>query len=237
MSVRRRNLRPRRSPVPAAKRQNRGGQEERREFQFLAATGKVVDAKTSFQRDHHGPAVNSNTCFAWLSIAVGGSPANVAGTFTYTSAAGTLLGAGNDQSESVTFTPSDSTDYSAVTTTVIVNVAQASSTTVQVTDASGTYNGTAFAATASLSPHDTGFPATLEGVSLIFTYYVGIGTGGTDLGSTAPGNAGTYTVVAYFPGSTDYTSASDSTSFTISPAPLTVTASNVSMTYAQTAPP
>src|SRR5262249_26814996 len=56
---------------------------------------------------------------------VGGNPVSVAGTFTYTSAAGTVLSAGNGQSEAVTFTPTDSTDYAAVSTTVSVNVAKA----------------------------------------------------------------------------------------------------------------
>ena len=59
---------------------------------------------------------------------------------------------------------------------------------------------------------------TLEGVSPTYEYYSGTGTGGTDLGSTAPSAAGTYTVVASFAGSTDYTSASASQTFTVSKA-------------------
>jgi hypothetical protein len=55
---------------------------------------------------------------------VGGQTVNVAGTFTYTSAAGSVLGAGNGQSEAVTFTPTDTTDYTTASTTVTVNVAQ-----------------------------------------------------------------------------------------------------------------
>jgi hypothetical protein len=51
----------------------------------------------------------------------------VAGTFTYTNAAeGLVLSAGNGQSEEVTFTPSDPTDYVSVTASVTVNVSQAS---------------------------------------------------------------------------------------------------------------
>ena len=45
------------------------------------------------------------------------------------------------------------------------------------------------------------------GAASSFTYYVGMGTGGTDLGSTAPTAAGTYTVVAYYAGSADYAAA------------------------------
>ncbi len=39
----------------------------------------------------------------------------------------------------------------------------------------------------------------LEGVTPTLTYYAGSGTSGTNLGSTAPSAAGTYTVVARFP--------------------------------------
>ena len=41
--------------------------------------------------------------------------ANVAGTFVYTPASGTVLNAGNDQTLSVTFTPTDTTDYTTAT--------------------------------------------------------------------------------------------------------------------------
>ena len=50
--------------------------------------------------------------------------ASVPGTFTYTPAAGTVPGAGSDQL-SVTFTPTDSTDYTPVTTTTNLVVQQA----------------------------------------------------------------------------------------------------------------
>ncbi len=38
--------------------------------------------------------------------------------------------------------------------------------------------------------------ASVDGVTPTLTYYAGTGTGGTNLGSIAPTNAGTYTVVA-----------------------------------------
>ena len=55
----------------------------------------------------------------------------VAGTFTYTSTAGTVLGAGNSQSESVTFTPNDVTDYTTASSTATVNVARAATSTLR----------------------------------------------------------------------------------------------------------
>ena len=48
-----------------------------------------------------------------------------AGTFTYTPAAGTVLNAGTGQTLSVTFTPTDTTDYTTATATATINVAQA----------------------------------------------------------------------------------------------------------------
>ncbi len=103
--------------------------------------------------------------------------------------------------------------------------------TVKVSDAGGIYNGSAFAASATITPNDGPPGDTLEGVGITFTYYVGTGASGTNLGSTAPSNAGTYTVVADFPGSSDYNSASDSTSFTIAKANATVVVTPYTVTY------
>ena len=50
---------------------------------------------------------------------------SVPGTFTYTPAAGTVLSAGSGQTLSVTFTPTDTTDYTTATATATINVAQA----------------------------------------------------------------------------------------------------------------
>jgi hypothetical protein len=47
---------------------------------------------------------------------------NVLGSFAYTPAAGTVLSVGNNQTLSVVFTPTDSTDYTTATQTVSINV-------------------------------------------------------------------------------------------------------------------
>jgi hypothetical protein len=51
--------------------------------------------------------------------------ASVAGTFSYTPAAGTVLPFGNGQSLSATFTPTDATNYTTATKTVAINVTKA----------------------------------------------------------------------------------------------------------------
>ena len=53
---------------------------------------------------------------------------SVAGTFVYLPAAGTELGAGNGQTLSVTFTPTDTTLYTSATGTVSIDVLKATPT-------------------------------------------------------------------------------------------------------------
>jgi PKD repeat protein len=62
--------------------------------------------------------------------------ANVAGSFTYTPAAGTVLGVGNGQSLSVLFTPNDVASYNTATASVLINVQP--STPAQNCSSSGT---------------------------------------------------------------------------------------------------
>ncbi len=69
----------------------------------------------------------------------------VAGSFTYSPALGTVLHAGNDQTLSVSFTPTDSTDYSTATATVPINVARATPSMSWATPSAITY-GTALSA-------------------------------------------------------------------------------------------
>jgi hypothetical protein len=48
--------------------------------------------------------------------------ASLSGTYAYTPASGTILDAGANQTLSVTFSPDDSTDYTAATESVSINV-------------------------------------------------------------------------------------------------------------------
>ena len=52
----------------------------------------------------------------------------MAGTFAYTPALGTVLKGGNGQTLSVTFTPTDTTDYATTTATATINILKATST-------------------------------------------------------------------------------------------------------------
>jgi hypothetical protein len=70
----------------------------------------------------YGTALDNSQLSGTATAMVAGNNVNVPGTFTYTSAAGTVLGVGSGQSEAVTFTPTDSIDFTSAATTVIVNV-------------------------------------------------------------------------------------------------------------------
>ena len=71
---------------------------------------------------------------------------NVPGTFTYTPATGTRAGAGNNQTLSVSFTPTDTADYASTGATTTINVSKAMPTIVWSSPAS-IVNGTALGAT------------------------------------------------------------------------------------------
>jgi hypothetical protein len=129
--------------------------------------------------------------------------ASVPGTFTYTPAAGTVLGAGT-QSLSVLFTPTDTTDYSAVTKTVSLLVTQATPI-VNWPALAPIANGTPLSAT-QLDATATGIDgATLPGT---FTYTPPVGT-------VLPFGTQTLNVSFAPTDSTDYTSATGSNSIAV----------------------
>jgi hypothetical protein len=76
----------------------------------------------------YGTALDNSQLSGTATWTVGGTSMTVPGTFTYTSAKGSVLSAGDNQSEAVTFTPNDTKDYLPASGTVTVNVAQATPT-------------------------------------------------------------------------------------------------------------
>jgi parallel beta-helix repeat protein len=150
----------------------------------------------------------------------------VAGSWTYTPAAGAILGAGSGQTLAVSFTPQDTADYLTATATTTITVIRATPT-LSLAAAGGSFDGKPFPASATIAGVvpgvDTTPAASLQGVPVALTYYAGAGTAGTSLGATPPTAAGTYTAVARFPGSTDYAAAESApVSFVIGPAAVTI---------------
>src|SRR6185436_2564361 len=92
------------------------------------------------------PAPASITYGTALSATQLNATSPVAGTFAYAPATGTVLNAGLAQTLSVTFTPTDATNYTTATATVTIDVAKASPAITWPAPASITY-GTALSAT------------------------------------------------------------------------------------------
>ena len=149
--------------------------------------------------------------------------ASVPGSFSYSPASGTMLDAGAAQSLSVTFTPQDTTDYTTVTTTATISVTKATPA-LEVTDAGGRFDGSAFPASATVAGAVSGVDnrpaASLGGVTPTLAYY---GTRAPAWARRRPPPPGTYTVVADFPGDADYAAVRSSPiAFTITPASATI---------------
>jgi hypothetical protein len=94
--------------------------------------------------------------------------------------------------------------------------------TVQVTDAGGAYNGSPFAATATVAGVNGIAGPSLENVGPTLAYYSGSTASGTSF-NAAPVLPGTYTVKASFAGSQDYSSASTTATFTITTPTTSIT--------------
>jgi hypothetical protein len=139
-----------------------------------------------------------------LSAAQLDATSSVAGTFAYAPAAGTVLKAGL-QSLSVTFTPTDSTDYSTATATVSITVNAATPTISWTTPAAINY-GTALAA-AQLNATST--------VAGTFSYSPAAGT-------VLKAGAQALSVTFMPTDSTDYSTATATVTLTVNPATPTI---------------
>ena len=150
---------------------------------------------------------------ATLSATQLNATASVPGTFLYTPAAGTTPAIGTD-TLSVTFTPTDTTDYTSATKTVSLVVAAAAPFITWTTPVAITY-GTALSAT------QLNATASVAGS---FTYNPAAGTILT---------AGAYTLNTTFTptDTTDYSTATKTVSLTVNPAPLSLTANNATRIF------
>jgi len=132
----------------------------------------------------------------------------------------------------VTASFAGSTNFPSASASTTFTVSQVTPT-LTVSDAGGPYIGSAYPATASVTGVSGNAAGSLEGVGLTLDYQQLDSQGNViqDLGATAPTAAGSYQVTASFAGSTDYTSASASTTFTISQVTPTLTVSDAGGIY------
>jgi hypothetical protein len=150
------------------------------------------------------------------------------GTLTYNPPATTVLAVGTHTLEA-TLIPSSTAlfNYANFFVSLTVN-APKQTPTVNLTANNSIYNGSAYTVNAvnvAGQNNTTIASLTADPSTLSFTWYKGTATSGTNLGSNAPKDAGTYTVVAHYTSdNASYTNA-DSTpqTFTITPKTLLVT--------------
>jgi hypothetical protein len=188
---------------------------------FTTATGSV-----SLTVNKATPTVNWNAPAAiTYGTALGSTQLNatasysglmVAGTFAYTPASGTVLNAGSNQTLSVTFTPTDTTDYNTANGSVSLTVNKAT-TTINWTAPAAIIYGTPLGST-QLNATASYTGSTVAGT---FAY---LPVSGTVLG------AGSQTLTATFTPTdiADYRTATATVTLMISKATLLISANNVS---------
>jgi hypothetical protein len=152
----------------------------------------------------------------------------VPGTFTYTPAAGIVLGSGSGQTLSVNFVPTDTNDYNTPSPTNNSITVNKAALTVTAGSPSITYGQTVPAYTATYSGFQNGD-----------TQSVLSGSPSLTTSPATPVNAGTYTITAAIGtlSATNYTFATfNNGTLTINKAALTVTAGSPGITYGQIVP-
>lgn len=132
-----------------------------------SATGSITVTKITPSVSWAAPAaISVGTPLSAIQL---NAAASVAGSYTYSPAAGTVLGVGNGQPLSVTFTPVDTKDYNSATTSTSINVV-ALATPVSVTPAALNFNNqleNVYSATQTVTVNNTGSSAiTFKGVAL-----------------------------------------------------------------------
>jgi len=164
----------------------------------------------------YGTALSGTQLDATFTWTVNGSPVAVVGTPAYTPAAGAVLSAGSAQTLSVSFTPTDTTDYNSTTGTAHINVLKATpvfsgltSQTITVGTATIMVSGKLAAPTAT-PPDADSVTISINGTSVSQTVALSGGGFSATLNTSAiPVSATPYTISYSFPGDANFNAASD----------------------------
>ncbi len=133
--------------------------------------------------------------------------------------------AGQSGTTTITVTVSDGISTSSDTFQLIVDpVGGLVDPVITITSGNKVYDGTGYVPTTTVG----GSAGDVTNPALTYTYFVGTGTGGTNLGATAPIDVGTYTVVASFAGNASYNPGTAQKTFDITPATVTVASATAS---------
>jgi len=152
------------------------------------------------------PTVSAITYGQTFVDAISGGSASTAGSFSIADAATVPDVSGSPYNKTITFTPTDTTNYNSLTHDVSVTVNKANAVITDITCADKVYNGIALAPSSTITT-GTG--------TIAYTYS---GTGIVDGTTTAPSGAGTYTVTATLVASANYNAATKTKNVTISKA-------------------
>ncbi len=145
-----------------------------------------------------------------LSVTQLNATASVPGTFSYAPASGTVLNAGS-QTLSVTFTPTDTTDYTTPTSSVSLTVNQAPTATAissSLTTAGVGANVTFTATVISAGGTPVGSVSFAEGNTVLSTVAL---AGGTAVFTTASLTQGTHLIAVVYAGNTNFSGSTAST--------------------------
>jgi sugar lactone lactonase YvrE len=192
-----------------------------------AQTSLTVTQATPTVNWSNPSAISYGTALSSAQLNASATDANAAslgGTYTYTPALGTVLSVGANQTMSVTFSPNDSTNYTAATKSVLIDVNPASQAISFTTPASPITYGSAttvpLMATGGASGSAVTFtatgPATINGSTLAIT------------------GAGTIIVTAKQAGNSNYEAATAvQQTITVGKASVALSAQPVSVAYGQ----
>ncbi|MHB1023837.1 MAG: virginiamycin B lyase family protein [Acidobacteriaceae bacterium] len=171
---------------------------------FLAITAEMAPENLSWSTPApitYGTALSSAQLNA---TATGAAGISIPGTFVYTPAAGTIPDAGT-QTLSVTFTPTDTAQYTTKTTTVSLTVNQAPSTVTMASSAASVTAGknVTFTATVSSSAGiPTGSVSFLDATTVLGTSTVD--AQGVATYSTSALSVGTHSITANYTGDNNF---------------------------------
>ncbi len=154
--------------------------------------------------------------------------ASVAGTFAYTPAAGTILGAGSAQALSVLFTPTDSADYNTATGSVTIDVSPATPAFADLSAPNVTYGTATTSLSGQIAAPGSTIPSgnlsiTLNGVNMTAPIDTNTGDFSAVFITAALGVASSpYTITYSFAGNANFAAASSSTMLTVNKATPTI---------------
>ncbi len=171
--------------------------------QTIAMSGTGIQAKTTPTITWATPAaITYGTALSATQLDA--TSGGVAGTFVYTPASGTVLGAGTNQTLSVAFTPTDTTDYNSASGSTTITVNKAAPAVVLGSSANPVYLTTSVTFTATFSSSagtPSGSVSFYDGTTLLGS---AAQVSGVATYATSAMTAGTHSITAAYAGDNNF---------------------------------